>query len=310
MVKILITGGAGYIGSVLISMLLKNNKYEVTVFDNLNFGGDHLVQYLSYKNFIFAKGDVRSSSELSSVIKNKDFIIHLAAIVGYPACSTHPKIAHETNVDGTKNLIKCSSKNQKIFYASTGSNYGSLDEICTEKSKLNPLTVYAKTKTKAEKLILDRNNFIAFRFATAFGVSPRMRLDLLINDFVYKLITQKYLVVYEKNFMRTFIHIKDIAKSFVYALKNYNQMKNQIYNVGSEKFNYSKEDICKIINKKIPGFIYFSEIGEDKDKRNYIVSYEKITNTGFKLEHNLEEGIDELIKTMPLLSTRSKYFNI
>jgi nucleoside-diphosphate-sugar epimerase len=309
MIKILITGGAGYIGSVLTPLLLKKNKYQVTIFDNLMYGGDYLVPFVSNKNFQFIRGDVRSISELVSVIKNKDIIIHLAALVGYPACSGNPKLAKEININGTNNVLKNISKNQHIFYASTGSNYGSLEEICTEDSRLNPLTVYAKTKTKAEEMVLQRSGSIAFRFATAFGVSPRMRLDLLVNDFVYKMITQNYLVVYEKNFMRTFVHIRDIARSFLFGIENFKKMKDQVYNVGSEQLNYSKEDICKLIQKKLPGYVYFSDIGEDKDKRNYVVSYKKISNTGFKLRYTLNEGIDELIKTIPLLSLKSKYFN-
>ena len=308
MTKVLITGGAGYIGSVLVPILLKK-KYHVTVFDSLMYGGDHLIHYISDKNFNFVKGDVRSSSDLYRVAKNKDIIIHLAALVGYPLCSSNPKLASDVNFHGTKNIIKNLSKNQTIFYASTGSNYGSLDEVCTEESKLNPLTVYAKTKTKAEKLVIDRNNYMAFRFATAFGAASRMRLDLLVNDFVYKLMTQNYLVVYEKNFMRTFIHIKDIARSFLYGIENFSKMKNEVYNVGNENLNYSKEEVCKIIKSKLPGYIYFSEIGEDKDKRNYIVSYKKIAKTGFKLQFGIEEGIDELIKTIALLQVKSKYFN-
>ena len=273
------------------------------------YGGDHLIHYISDKNFNFVKGDVRSSSDLYRVAKNKDIIIHLAALVGYPLCSSNPKLASDVNFHGTKNIIKNLSKNQTIFYASTGSNYGSLDEVCTEVSKLNPLTVYAKTKTKAEKLVIDRNNYMAFRFATAFGAASRMRLDLLVNDFVYKLMTQNYLVVYEKNFMRTFIHIKDIARSFLYGIENFSKMKNEVYNVGNENLNYSKEEVCNIIKSKLPGYIYFSEIGEDKDKRNYIVSYKKIAKTGFKLQFGIEEGIDELIKTIALLQVKSKYFN-
>jgi nucleoside-diphosphate-sugar epimerase len=308
MIKVLITGGAGYVGSVLTELLLKKN-YQVTIFDNLMYGGDHLVTFVSNKNFQFIKGDVRSFSELASVIKNKDIIVHLAAIVGYPACSRNPKLAKEININGTNNVLKNISKNQNIFYASTGSNYGSLDEFCTEDSKLNPLTVYAKTKTKAEDMVLQRGGSIAFRFATAFGVSPRMRLDLLVNDFIYKMISQGYLVVYEKNFMRTFIHIRDIARSFLFGIENFKKMKDQVYNVGSDQLNYSKEDVCRLIQKKIPGYVYFSEIGEDKDKRNYVVSYKKIANTGFKLQYTLNEGIDELIKVLPLLSVNLKFSN-
>jgi nucleoside-diphosphate-sugar epimerase len=308
MIKVLITGGAGYVGSVLTELLLKKN-YQVTIFDNLMYGGDHLVTFVSNKNFQFIKGDVRSFSELASVIKNKDIIVHLAAIVGYPACSRNPKLAKEININGTNNVLKNISKNQNIFYASTGSNYGSLDEFCTEDSKLNPLTVYAKTKTKAEDMVLQRGGSIAFRFATAFGVSPRMRLDLLVNDFIYKMISQGYLVVYEKNFMRTFLHVKDIARSFIHGIENFGKMKNNLYNVGDENLNFSKEEVCRLIHKRISGFIYFSEIGKDLDKRNYKVSYQKIKKTGFKSKYNLDYGIDELVKSISLIDFKNKFTN-
>ena len=198
--RILITGGAGYIGSVLTEQLLKK-KFSVTIYDNLSYGGNHLINYLNYKNFEFVKGDIRDELGLKRVMKNKDMIIHLAAIVGYPACSKNPKLANEVNYLGTKKLLDLKSPNQAVFYASTGSNYGSISDICTEETKVNPLTTYAKTKDKAETLVKNSKSYIAYRFATAFGSSPRMRLDLMINDFVYKLMTQNYLVVYEKKFM-------------------------------------------------------------------------------------------------------------
>ena len=307
--KICITGGAGYVGSVLTNLLLKK-KYDVTVLDSLIYGGDHITQYIGNKNFSFHKGDLRDENFFKTNIKKSDIIIHLAAIVGYPACSINPDLAREINVGCTKKLLKFISKDQIIFYASTGSNYGSIDGICSELTPLNPLTVYAKTKTQAEKLVSEHNNFLSYRFATAFGVSPRMRLDLLINDFVYKMISQSYLIVYEKHFMRTFIHIQDIARSFLFGIENFKKMKNEVYNVGNEKFNYSKEDICNIIKKNIPGFIHYAGIGEDMDKRNYVVSYEKIKKSGFNLKYSVEDGIDELIKCIPLLNTKPKYFNV
>jgi nucleoside-diphosphate-sugar epimerase len=307
--NILITGGAGYLGSVLIEHLLVK-KFNVTVYDNLLFGGDHLIHYISNDKFKFVKGDIRDSITLKNSLKRQDIIIHLAAIVGYPACGINPKLAHDVNFEGTKNILKLKDKSQTIFFASTGSNYGSLDEICTEESSLNPLTTYAKTKTKAEKLVINSNNFIAFRFATAFGSSPRMRVDLMVNDFVNKLINQKYLVVYEKNFMRTFLHVKDIARAFVHGIENIKEMKNNIYNVGNEKLNLSKLDVCNAVKKKTGGFVYFAEIGEDLDKRNYIVSYEKIKKVGFKNKYDLNYGIDELIKSICLMNFKNKYTNI
>lgn len=307
--KICITGGAGYLGCELTNLLLSKG-YKVKILDNLMYGGEQLIDHIQNKDFEFFKGDVRDKKFIKKYIKDVDVIVHLAAIVGYPACSKDEKLAIETNINGTKNILKFKKSNQLIIYASTGSNYGSIPDVCTEETKLNPLTVYGKTKTKAEYLVSKDPNFIAYRFATAFGSSPRMRLDLMVNDFVYKLITQNYLVVYEKNFMRTFIHVKDIARSFLHAIENSKSMKNQIYNVGDDKLNFSKEEVCKMIRSKIDGYIYFAEIGEDKDKRNYVVSYKKIKKTGFKLKYNLDYGIDELVKTIPLLNNKSKFFNV
>ena len=306
--KICITGGAGYLGSVLTNLLLRKG-YKVKILDSLMYGGEQLIEHVQNKNFEFVKGDIRNESHVKKNIEDVDVIIHLAAIVGYPACSKNKKFATDINVNGTKNVLKHKKKNQLIIYASTGSNYGSIAEVCTEETKLNPLTVYGKTKTKSEKLVSQSNNFIAFRFATAFGSSPRMRLDLMINDFVYKLMTQNYLVVYEKNFMRTFIHVKDIARSFLHAIEKHKIMKNQIYNIGDDRLNYSKEEVCNMIKKKLDGYVYFAEIGEDKDKRNYIVSYDKIRKTGFRLKYDLDYGINELIQTMPLINNQSKFFN-
>ena len=309
LIKIIITGGAGYVGSVLVGQLLKKN-FHVTIYDNLSFGGEHLIHFFTYKNFELIKGDVRDSSALKIAIKDKDIIIHLAAIVGYPACSKDPKLANEINYLATKKLLNLRSNNQFIFFASTGSNYGSIDEICTEETKVNPLTTYAKTKDKAEKLVTEKKNFIAYRFATAYGSSPRMRLDLMINDFVYKLLTQNYLVVYEKKFMRTFLHIQDIARSFIHGINKFDVMKNNIFNVGNEKLNYSKEQVCNVITSKLDGYVYFSEIGSDKDQRNYFVSYKKIRETGFKNHYDLEYGIDELIKTINIIQIKNKFSNI
>ena len=306
--KICITGGAGYLGSVLTNLLLLKG-YRVKILDNLMYGGEQFIEHIQNKNFEFIKGDVRDKNFVKTNIRDSNIIIHLAAIVGYPACAKNTKQAKDINLNGTKNVLKFKSKNQLIIFASTGSNYGSIDEICTEETKLNPLTTYGKTKTEAERLVCKTNNFIAFRFATAFGSSPRMRLDLMINDFVYKIMTQNYLVVYEKNFMRTFIHVKDIARSFLHAIEKRKIMKNQIYNIGDDKLNFSKEQVCNIIKKKLKGYIYFAEVGEDKDKRNYIVSYKKIRKTGFKLKYSLEYGIDELIRTIPLIDNKSKFFN-
>lgn len=307
--KILVTGGAGYVGTTLVPQLLKK-KYEVTVFDNLMFGGDYILPFFRFPNFHFVEGDIRDENAVWNVCKDADVIIHLAAIVGYPACRKEPELAKSVNVDGTRNIIKVTSKNQLIIYASTGSNYGAVEEICTEETPLNPLSLYGQTKTLAEKMLMDDRTTIGYRFATAFGVSPRMRLDLLINDFTYKAITQGYIVVYESHFMRTFIHVQDMARAFLFAIENQDKMKNQIYNVGSEKMNRSKKDICEMIKPHVNFYVHYADIGEDQDKRNYVVSYKKINSLGFDTTISIDDGIKELTKALRVIKFKVPYTNV
>lgn len=309
MLKVLITGGAGYVGTSLIPQLLEK-KYKVICFDNLMFGGDSILPFFRNENFSFIKGDIRDKDLLANAVKGVDIIIHLAAIVGFPACRKEPDLAKSVNVDGTKNIIDVTSPDQLIMYGSTGSNYGSVEEICTEETPLNPLSMYAQTKALAEKMLIDRGNTIAWRFATAFGVSARLRLDLLINDFTYKALTQGYLVVYEKHFMRTFIHVHDMGRVFLFGIENREKMKNNFYNVGSEEMNYSKEEICNLIKQKTDAYIHFADIGEDADKRNYKVSYEKIKKLGYNTTITVEDGIDELVRALKAVQFRTPYANI
>ena len=307
--KILVTGGAGYVGTSLIPQLL-DAGYKVVCYDNLMYGGDPILPFFRNPNFSFIKGDIRDKILLKDAVKDCDIIIHLAAIVGFPACRKDPELAKSVNVDGTKTLIKVTSKNQLIFYGSTGSNYGAVEDICTEDTPLNPLSLYGQTKTLAERMLLEERKTIAWRFATAFGVSPRLRLDLLINDFTYKALTQGYLVVYEKHFMRTFIHVHDMGRVFLFGIKNQEKMYNQVYNVGNEKMNYSKEDICEIIRNKTGAYIHYADIGEDVDKRNYVVSYEKIRKLGFETTISVEEGIDELKRALVAVEFKTPYTNV
>lgn len=307
--NILITGGAGYIGTTLTPLLL-DMGYNVTTIDNLMFGGDAIIPFFRNTNFSFTKGDIRDKELMIKAVKDKDIIIHLAAIVGYPACRKEPELARGVNIQGTKILSSILSKGQLVLFGSTGSNYGAVEEICTEETPLNPLSLYGQTKVLAERYLLDNNNTIAYRFATAFGISPRLRLDLLINDFTYKAITQGYVVVYESHFIRTFMHVYDFARSFLFAIENVNKMSGQVFNVGSEKMNYSKKDICEIIETKTGAYFHYADIGEDVDKRNYMVSYEKIRNLGFETKIAVEEGIDELIKTLNAVEYKMPYTNI
>jgi len=307
--RILVTGGAGYIGSILIPLLLKQ-EYEVTVYDSLLYGGSSMLPFVSNKKFSFVKGDIRDKKSLSHSVKKNDVIVHLAAIVGLPACNKEKKLAYSTNVMGTKNVVDSMSLNQRLIYASTVSNYGaSAGDICDEKSPLNPMSHYAKTKTKAEKIVLDFQNTICLRFATAFGVSPRMRLDLLINDFVYQAYVNRFLILFEKTYKRTFVHVEDIARSIIFAIKNYERMKQSIFNIGDNSNNYSKEEIALKIKERIDYYLHFADIGQDEDKRNYSVSYEKVNLLGFKTQKTVDEGIDELIKACRIFEFRHPYKN-
>jgi nucleoside-diphosphate-sugar epimerase len=294
--KILITGGFGYIGSILIEQLL-DKGHTVTCFDNLSFGYEHVIFLFNKKNFNFIKGDIRDLLHLKTVTKDQDIIIHLAGIVGYPLCNKDPNLAYEVNVTGTKNVIEACDDSQIIIFASTGSVYGNIEGICTEGSPLNPLTVYSKNKVDGEELFSQRKNSIIFRFATVYGISPRMRGDLLINNFVSTALKKKKLEVYEKHFMRTFISSQDSARVFDFAVENTDKMIGNVYNVGSNSLNYSKEDICNIIKNKISDVeIIYNECNKDEDQRNYVVEYKKINNLGFFVENNLDKDIDSLIK--------------
>lgn len=309
MIKILVTGGAGYIGSVLLPLLL-NEGYQVSVFDSLLYGGSSILPYVSNRNFTFIRGDIRNKEALSQVIKENDIILHLAAIVGLPACNKDKKLAKSVNVEGTKNILDLLSPNQQLAFASTVSNYGaSVGDVCDEESPLNPISYYAKTKTEAEKIVLDFQNTICLRFATAFGVSPRMRLDLLINDFVYQAYVNRFLILFEKTYKRTFVHVLDIAESILFSVQNFEKMNHSIFNVGDNSNNYSKEEIALKIKKRINYYLHFADIGEDEDKRNYSVSYAKINSLGFRTSKTVDEGIEELIKACQIFEFRHPFKN-
>ena len=309
MKKILVTGGAGYIGSVLVPELLKEG-HQVCVYDSLLFGGNGLLPHFRNPNFSFIKGDIRDTKNLEKAMNGQHIIIHLAAIVGYPACSRNRELTLEVNLDATKRMVDLVKENQYVLFGSTGSNYGAVKDICTEQTPLNPLSLYGETKTEAEQYIMNNCNATAYRFATAFGSSPRLRLDLLVNDFACKAIRDKYIVVYESHFMRTFIHVYDIARSFIHAINNESIMKGEVYNVGSDKMNCSKKQICNLIKDKVDYYLHLADFGEDADKRNYIVSYEKIKKTNFDTTISLEEGIDELTKSIDCIKFDNPYSNV
>ncbi len=308
--KLLVTGGAGYVGSVLIPRLLSAG-HHVRVLDNLMYGGQTLLPFFSERGFEFLKGNILEENTVRQAMKGVDAIVHLAAIVGYPACKKNEQLAHDVNYIGAKIIEKNRDRSQLLLYASTGSNYGAVvGQICTEETPLNPLTIYGTTKTQAEQHFLNSPNTICYRYATAFGVSARMRLDLLINDFVYQAVKTRNLIVYEKSFKRTFIHVIDMARSFLFALENAERMIGHVYNVGSEAMNYSKEDVANLLKKKFDFYLHYADVGKDEDQRNYEVSYAKINALGYQTTVSIEDGLDELIKAYQVIDVKNPFTNI
>ena len=309
--KILITGGAGYIGSLLIEKLL-NCGHIVTTYDNFLYGQSSLNHLCSNKNFSVIKGDVRDETKLSTILNKYEIIIPLAALVGAPICKFNPVGAKTINYDSINFLLKKISKEQIVLMPTTNSAYGFGDKnnYCNEESKLNPISQYAIDKVNIEKELMQRENAISFRLATVFGMSPRMRMDLLVNDFVFRAFSDKFIVLFESHFKRNFIHIRDVCNVFNFSINNFHKMKGQIYNVGLSDANLSKKELCEIIKKKINDFIFFEDsLQKDPDQRNYIVSNEKIEKIGFKTEFSLDQGIDELIKGYQMLKPK-RFSNI
>ncbi len=309
--KVFITGGAGYIGSVLVPALL-NMDYRVVVLDNFMYGQNSLLECCAHEDFEVFRGDARDKDILKPLIKDADFIIPLAALVGAPLCNRDKIGAVTTNRDAIELITKIASKEQKIILPTTNSGYGIGQKgiYCTEETPINPITLYGKTKMEAEAIVLERGNSISFRLATVFGASPRMRIDLLVNDFVYRAVTDRFVVIFEGNFKRNYIHIRDVVRAFIHAMSNFEGMKNEIYNVGLSDANLSKIELCAKIREHIPDFVYLeAPIGEDPDKRDYIVSNEKIEKTGFKPLYTLDMGIRELIKGYRII-INSRYGNV
>jgi nucleoside-diphosphate-sugar epimerase len=302
--RVLVTGGAGYVGSVLTPMLLAAG-HEVTVLDTLRYGGQGLLHCLTQPGMRLIVGDIRDRASVEEAVRDCELVVHLAAIVGYPTCLKHPELARETNVGGTQILVDALGPEQSIVYSSTGSNYGQIDGICSEESPLNPISLYAQTKAAAEDIVMSSGRATALRFATAFGVSPRMRFDLLVNDFVRRALLEKQLIVYEGHFRRTFIHVRDIARSILFAIDNRAVMIGNIYNVGNESLNATKADIAEMIRARIPFYLHYSDSGRDPDVRDYHVSYAKIRNLGFEITRTLEDGITETMQAVRAAATPS-----
>ena len=301
--KILVTGGGGYIGSMLVPDLLSRG-HEVTVLDNFLFGQTSLLECCASDKFRIVRGDARDEIILKELLKSADAIIPLAALVGMPISQRDPVAAKTTNQDAVELLCRLADKSQRIVFPTTNSGYGigEKDKQCTEDSPLKPLSVYGVTKVAAEKAVLARENSLTVRLATVFGLSPRMRLDLLVNDFVYRAVHDRAVVVFEGHFRRNFIHIRDVVRLFSHALENFDAMKGKAYNAGLEDANLSKLQLCAEIKKQVPGFVYLeAPIGEDPDKRDYIVSNARLAKAGFKAEVSLQQGIKELVKGCAIL---------
>ena len=311
MSKILITGGAGYLGSVLVPMLLENG-HNVVVLDSFLYKQTSLLGCCKYKNFSVIKGDCRDEETLKKALDGAEYIFPLAAMVGFPLCDSDKTAANSVNYGAIETLLKLRDENQKIIFPCTNSGYGlgQGDSYCTEESPIEPISVYGKTKMAAEKAIIDAGNSVTFRFATLFGASPRMRTDLLVNDFVYRAVHDRSIVIFEGAFMRNYLHVRDAAKAFIFAMENFDRMKGNRYNCGLSTANCSKLELCEIIKKHIPGFTYMeASVGTDPDKRNYLVSNAKIESLGYEAIYNLDDGIEELIKVYTMIKN-SSYGNI
>ena len=309
--KILVTGGAGYIGSVLTPELLSNG-HEVTVVDNFMYEQNSLAHVCYLPSLKIVRGDVRSREIMKSVLANQDVIIPLAAYVGAPLCASDPVGARTVNKEAIEMMLELLSPDQLILMPTTNSAYGSGDKnnFCTEDSTLNPISQYAIDKVAVERMLMRHQNAISFRLATVFGMSPRMRIDLLVNDFVYRAVHDKFVVLFESHFKRNYVHIRDVVRVFIHALDNSSRMKGNIYNVGLSDANVSKRELCEQIAKYVSDFTFLeAPIGKDPDQRNYIVSNAKIEATGFATMSSLDDGIEELIKGYTMLRN-TRYGNV
>jgi nucleoside-diphosphate-sugar epimerase len=296
--RILVTGGAGYLGSVLCERLL-DAGHDVTVLDSLIYQQNSLFHLCANRRFEFIHGDARDEALIGRVAKTADALIPLAAIVGAPACDRDPLMARSVNLEAIRLLNGVRSSGQLIVYPTTNSGYGTKtgDVFCTEETPLEPISLYGQTKTQAEQELLQSPNVVTLRLATVFGMSPRMRLDLLVNHFVYAAATDGYLVIFEKDFKRNYIHIRDVADCFLYCIENSKRMAGRPYNAGLDAANLSKEELALTIKKHVPKFyVHFAELGSDPDKRNYIVSNQRLREAGFEAKRSLDEGILELLK--------------
>jgi nucleoside-diphosphate-sugar epimerase len=309
--NILVTGGAGYLGSTLVPDLLQLG-HKITVLDSFMYKQASLNHVCHQPNFSVLKGDIRIESVMAPLIKKADIVIPLAALVGAPMCSQDPVGATTVNHDAIILMLKLLSKQQLVLMPTTNSAYGTGDKnnFCTEESPLNPISIYAKEKVAIEKELMQRENAISFRLATVFGMSPRMRIDLLVNDFTYRAVYDRFVVLFESSFKRNYVHVRDVSRVFRHAIEHFDTMKGQIYNVGLSEANVSKRELCEHIQKQVPDFVFLdAPVGKDPDQRNYIVSNSKIEATGFKPMYSLDAGISDLIKGYTMIKN-TRYGNV
>lgn len=301
--KVLVTGGAGYLGAILCEHLLQAG-HSVTVVDNFLFGQTPLLHLCANPRFDIVRGDARDESTISRLMKEADVVIPLAALVGAPICDRDPVNATGVNLDAVRLITRLRSPRQLIVYPTTNSGYGTKSgaQFCTEDTPLEPISLYGRTKVEAEAEVLNSPNSITLRLATVFGTSPRMRIDLLVNHFVYAAVTDGYIVIFEKHFKRNYIHIRDVADCFLHCIANSAEMVGRPYNVGLDAANLSKEELALKVKQHVPNFyIHFSEVGSDPDKRNYIVSNQRLREAGFEAKRSLDDGIAELIKAYRMM---------
>ena len=309
--NILVTGGAGYLGSIMVPDLLAAG-HKVTVLDDFMYRQSSLNHVCNNPDFSVVQGDIRIDSIITPLLKKADIVIPLAAYVGAPLCSQDPVGAQTINHDAIIMMLKRLSKEQMVLMPTTNSAYGSGDEnnFCTEESPLKPMSQYAIDKVEVEKELMQHANAISFRLATVFGMSPRMRLDLLVNDFTYRAVYDRFIVLFESHFKRNYIHVRDVSRAFQHGIANIGSMKGQIYNVGLSEANVSKWQLCEHIKKQIPGFVFVeAAVGKDPDQRNYIVSNAKLEATGYHTSVTLAQGIAELIKGFTMIKN-SRYGNV
>jgi nucleoside-diphosphate-sugar epimerase len=309
--QVLVTGGAGYLGSILVPALLERG-WGVTVLDRFVHDQTSLLACCAHPGFTAIRNDCRHEGALRRAIAGADVVIPLAALVGAPACAADEVTARTVNLDAIHLLLKLRSLNQRVIFPTTNSGYGiaAPGVACTEESPLTPISLYGVTKVEAERAVLAAGNCVTFRLATVFGAAPRMRIDLLVNDFVYRAVHDRTVVVFEGHAKRNYIHVRDVARAFLHALDNFERMRDQAYNVGLSDANLSKLELCERIRRHVPEFVYLeAPVGEDPDKRDYIVSNEKIERTGFRPAHSLDDGIRELIRGYTMLRN-TRYGNV